>query len=202
MGQRFILAFGAAVICGLLTSANGSTIGITNYTQFTGAALNDFPSGNGLPVRTIGSVTITPSYAFGHGSFVSFPLGGVDDPGSGNGYTTSPPLTLTFSQPVAGFGATFMHFVLQPPSKIEAFSATDQLLGSVLSSGYVSGGATPDFVAVWSNATDIAKVRLSTSGSDFSVDAYALTLTPDVPEPTFAVVLPAVVGLMAGRRRR
>src|SRR5262249_34867560 len=119
-------------------------------------------------------------------------------------------LTLTFSQPVAAFGVTFMHYNTtysgnqgqSSPAQIEVFDSSSNLLGIVLSSGFLNGLGTPDFVALQSDAVDIATARISGTAATkaYAADTYALSLIPQsVPEPAGMILLPLILSLRLRR---
>src|SRR4051812_42795370 len=98
-----------------------SIIPVTGFTQISGASFYDAPSGNVVFPQTIEGVTVTPNPSFLNVSFASFtaPQHGPDVPGDGAGFGSISsgafgvtPLVLDFSQPVAAFGVTFLHVII------------------------------------------------------------------------------------------
>jgi hypothetical protein len=189
-------------------------IGITNYTQLPGAALLDLAHTNHVPALfNLLGINVTSPHELTHGAFGGVMPGGVDDPGDDGGFISTNidgPITYTFSSPVAAFGATFSHdrpnnpLGLGSPALIEAFDASNNLVGSVTSSGALSTTMdTLDFVAVWSTQRNIKTARFSSSSGAFAVDAYGLSLTP-LPEPSSEIAFAAslIITQMRGRRKR
>lgn len=169
-----------------------------------------------------GPVTLTPDNLYMSGAFFNFtPSGNPADFSSGDGYAASlkgnwkaGPLALTFSSPIAAFGATFVHFApdhvfgmwgADQPATVSAYdgpNASGRLLGAVASSGWQGpGSASFDFLGLWSDALSIQSVILSgiSEGKTFAVDGYGLSLTP-IPEPGTMALLP--MGLVCVLFRR
>src|SRR5580704_17577923 len=101
--------------CGFL---NAGMMEVTGFTQITGAQFYNPPSSNVLAPVTIGGVVITPQVSLLNESFAAAnaPQFGPAVPGNGAGFGSdstgfggATPLMLDFSQPVAAFGATFVH---------------------------------------------------------------------------------------------
>jgi hypothetical protein len=197
----------------LFSSAPASSVSVGDFTQLADASfidvgrvyVNGTPAISGATSASGGGVNIT-----GHPSNVG-KLGigelsgsSASDPGDGEGWAagsiTRPsfgddPVILDFDIPIAGFGASFLHFsnpVFEPysaPALIEVFdlpAGNGNLLGSVTSSGGTI--AQRDFVGIWANSRIIRSAVLSVSTGSFGVDGYAVTLTP-LPEPSALVIL-------------
>jgi hypothetical protein len=200
---------------------NADTIGVTGFTQITGAVFYDAPSSNALAGPTIEGVTITPNPSLANESFADANAAqyGPDVPGSGGGFGSDStgfggvfPLILNFSQPVAAFGATFVHFenVATDPSftfpvSLQVFSGqngTGTLLGTVLDSAgdiTLQGPAFADFRGLRSSSLNISSVIISGTSppsGGFQVDGYAISLVP-TPEPTLCI--PTILGLVGLR---
>ena len=208
----------------MLTSifpAFGASLIPAEYEDFISPmAGNVLGDGAGVQAVEAGTVTIQPQTpgstrgSFGSGApnfeppFVTNPF-----PRDGEGFVSfnggnipasdRASVVLTFSEPVAGFGATFFHREITffdqttgsgQPATIQLFSGeqgTGELLGQVQSSGLVEGAfTTVDFVGLLSDERNIGSAVLF--GPDplngFAVDAYAVTLVP-IPEPTSLVVV-------------
>jgi hypothetical protein len=184
---------------------NGSVIGITGFTEIMGASVYDAPSSNRLAVVAIGSVTATPNLMLLNESFtgVRAPQYGPDVPGNGAGFGSdftgfggARSLTLDFSQTVAAFGATFVHFQNIPddpsftfPVTIRVFGGRDgkgTLLGTVTDSAggvTLQGPAFADFRGLWSTDLNISSAVISGTSptGGFQVDGFAISITP-MPE--------------------
>ena len=199
---------------------NAAMIEVTGFTQITGARFYDAPSGNALTPVTMGGVVITPQVTLLNESFggVNAPQYGLDVPGNGAGFGSDStgfggvtPLMLNFSQPVAAFGATFVHFeniAIDPsfmsPVSIQLFSGlnrTGTLLGTVIDSSEgvtLQGPAVADFRGLWSDSPQIRSAEISATSrpsGGFQVDGYAISVTP-IPEPfTLVLVGGGLIGL-------
>ncbi len=195
---------------------------VTNFTDISGANFIDLPATDSLDQKIFGPTIISASIPFASGSFAAFTKGGINDPGSGDGFFTDTvgvgraisSITLDFSSPLAAFGVTFEHF---PPNRgagdpalLEVFDGpqgSGNLLGEVTSSGWLGGdGGTPDFVGVWSNAVNIRSAVLTGTGPThgFAVDGYGVSFTPappsfaSIPEPaTLTLLSTGFIGLFA-----
>jgi len=201
---------------------NASTIAVTGFTQITGAGFYDAPASTFVASPTIGVVTITPEPTFLNALFNSAnaPQYGPDVPGTGGGFGSdgvagAVPLILNFSQPVAAFGATFVHIypVFTDPSftfpvSLRVFSGLDgtgTLLGSILdSAGGITFEGTPfaDFRGLWSDSLDIRSAEIGGMGlsGGFLVDGYAISVVP-TPEPIMGIAtLFGLTGLGIFRR--
>jgi hypothetical protein len=132
------------------------------------------------------------------------PQYGPDVPGDGAGFGSdftgfggAGSITLNFSEPVAAFGATFVHFynvTWDPsftwPATIRVFSGADgtgQLLGTVSDSGgnvTQQGAAFADFRALWADSPTIGSAVIGGSlpSGGFQVDGYAISTIP-MPQP-------------------
>jgi hypothetical protein len=219
MGRWWTSLFGLICILTHGGMLHAAMIEVTGFTQIMGARLYDAPSGNGLAPITIGTVVVTPQVSLLNESFagVNAPQFGPDVPGDGAGFGSdatgfggAPPLMLDFSQPVAAFGATFVHFEnigTDPsftfPVSMQVFSGpngTGTHLGTIMDSPEgitLQGPAFADFRGFWSDSPQIRSVEISPSSQNggFQVDAYAISLTP-VPEPlTLLLVGGGLVGL-------
>jgi hypothetical protein len=234
---RWLMTISFAAWLLTLTGAKTLNAGIiTDFSQITGASFYDAPANNVLASPTIGSVTVTPHStagfisqawpAFGAVAGVVATQYGSAVPGTGGGFTENvtaagggpyTSLTLDFSNPVAAFGATFMHFqnVANDPSwtlpvTIQVFSGLDgtgSLIGTVTDPGGGSfqGPAFVDFRGVWSNSVNISSAIISASSppsGGYAVDGYAISLTPQsTPEPmTMLLTTVGLVGLGIVRR--
>jgi hypothetical protein len=204
---------------GLLTAA---IIEVTGFTQITSARFYEVPASNALTPVTMGGVVITPQVSLLNESFAgaNAPQFGPDVPGNGAGFGSdstgfggATPLMLDFSQPVAAFGATFVHsqniandasFTF--PVSIQLFSGlngTGGLLGTVTdSAGGVKyqGPAFADFRGLWSDSPLIRSAEISATSSQsggFEVDGYAISVMPmPTPEPlTLVLVGGGLIGL-------
>jgi hypothetical protein len=197
-----------------------ATIGITGFTQITGASFYDAPNSNIADSPTIDGITITPNPSFLNFSAAGGSPNPPDVPGDGGGFGSVAggfggvvPITLDFSQPVAAFGATFIHsgsgFSLPSPAEIQAFdglNGTGTLLGTITDSG--GNGTSEDFSGLWSSGLDIQSVIISSTPPDggYAVDGYAISLIPlesQVPEPSALGLLVTGLALLlvVGRRR-
>jgi hypothetical protein len=211
---------------------NASVIEVTGFTQIAGAAFYDAPQNSVLSPQTIGAVTITfqptqVNAVFGY-SVDQIPQHGPDVPGDAQGFGSLPnvytDLILNFSQPVAAFGATFLHFfegigISNPadlPVRLEVFSGPDgtgTLLGTIIDS---TGGVRPprtlfeDFRGLWSSDPDIRSALISATSQPyggFLVDGYAISVVPvvlePVPEPkTLLLLAGCSIGLAIALRRK
>jgi hypothetical protein len=118
---------------------------------------------------------------------------------------------LDFSQPVAAFGATFVHLEntaddssFTSPVSIQLFiglNGTGTLLGTVTDSAggvQLQGPAFADFRGLWSDSPQIRSAEISAisqQNGGFQVDGYAISLIP-MPEPlTLVMVGAGLVGL-------
>lgn len=225
---RLSMLFGAALGCGF-----SAVIPVVDrFTSFPNRFVADI--GNqaqfGLPLGgdnivgpfTVGGVTITPGNApFINGLyFASAATGGgrevnsPDIPGNAAGAVVSnnstffqnhlPNLVLNFSEPILGFGTTFLHDISGQPQQLNAsgpasvsvftgLNGTGTLLGTVSDSGGVN---VLHFIGLLSDTADIQSAVLSSSGpfGAFQVDAYGLSVAPTtppgpVPEPRSATML-------------
>lgn len=175
----------------------------TLFTSIAGGAFIDLPATSFLTPVTAQGVTITSSND-ADGSFFNFTAGTADAPGSGDGFldfnnadfSNVSPLTLNFSTPVAAFGVSFMHMAptiengnFTDPAVLKVYdgpNGTGNLLGTVTSSGFVSGvnplnpNGNQSFVAVLSSRANIESAVLVGTGPNlgFAVDGYALSATP------------------------
>lgn len=229
LGVGFSLALIACLIITGAFKASGTTLVPAEYEDFVSPmAGNVLGGGDGLQTVVAGSITIQPQNpggtrgGFGSGKppFVTAPF-----PRDGEGFLSynggnipsldRDSIVLTFSDPVAGFGATFFHreipFSDQPigtgqPSTIQLFSGvegTGDLLGQVQSAGLVGSSSTStDFVGLLSEERNIRSAVLfgPSPRNGFAVDAYAITLVP-LPEPSSLVAV-AFVGTLHLRRPR
>jgi hypothetical protein len=190
-----------ALFCLFATSEalRAQAIQVSRFTQISDGVFYDWGSTSCLagacsPTSvTIGPVNVT--YTFLTGSFSGSPPQniGLDVPGDGHGFIgggIKNDTTWNFSQPVAAFGATFVHFNQpafpgpQPslPATIEVYTGlngTGTLVGSMTDAGSTSTVPTANFVALWSSSANIQSAVIKTSpGNQFWVDGIALSLTP------------------------
>ena len=160
------------------------------------------------------------------GSFGAYPNGTEDDPGNGEGffsYDPWPAAIVDFSDPIAGFGVSFMHsgpstdparHTFSEPATITVYdgpNGTGNVLGTVSSSGYqgvCNTACVPppyqDFVAIWSSDLDIQSAVLSGTSSihEFAVDGIAISFTP-IPLPSaFYLFGSGLLGLVGIARRK
>jgi hypothetical protein len=193
-------------LTGRISVLNADTIGITGLTQITGAVFYDAPAANSLASVTIGGVTVTPHPSILNEAFagVNAPQYGPDIPGTGGGFGSDStvsgggPLILDFDQPVAAFGATFVHVenVVSDPSFIfpvtlQVFSGLDgtgTLLGTITDSPggvTVQGAYFADFRGIWSSSLNILSAVISGTPPDggFLVDGYAVSVIPSAASP-------------------
>jgi|GEM_PF-6706152 len=218
----------ASLLTAILLATNAwgmdSLWSTTRFQDISGAAFLDLPGSSVLGPLVSGPVTITPDNLYMSGAFFNFtPSGNPADPSSGDGYAASlqgnwkaGPLTLTFSSPIAAFGATFVHFApdhvfgmwgADQPATVSAYdgpNASGRLLGSVASLGWQGPGpASFDFVGLWSDSLNIRSVILSgtSGGKTFAVDGYGVSLTP-IPEPGAMALLPMGLVCLLFRRLR
>jgi hypothetical protein len=207
---------------------NAAVMDVTGFTQITGAGFYDAPASNVLTSVTIGTVVIKPDVSMLNESFAGAmaPQYGPDVPGDGSGFGSdsqgfdgATSLMLDFSQPVAAFGATFVHLEtvqddtsFASPVSIQLFSGLDgtgTLVGSVTDAteGVVmQGPAVADFRGLWSDEAQIRSVEISSTypkGGGFQVDGFAVSLTPmPIPEPlTLVPVGTGLIGLGIVLRR-
>lgn len=210
--------------------ASGSTLIAAEYGDFVNPFVGNVGDPDNLGVRSVaaGPITITPlNPGRTRGGFgVNNPIFGTNPfPGDIEGFISynggnipasdRDEVVLTFSEPVAGFGVTFFHSVIQffgdptgvsLPSTIQVFSGeagSGQLLGKVQSSGLPEDvRQVRDFVGLLSDQRIIRSAVLT--GPDpfhgFAVDAYAVTLTP-IPEPS-SLFLAALIGVPLMMRRQ
>ena len=188
---------------------------VTGFTQITGASFYNPPASNALTPVTIAGVIVTPQVSLMNESFggVNAPQFGPDVPGKGAGFGSestgfggATPLMLDFSQPVAAFGATFVHLenVADDPSftspvSMQLFSGlngTGTLLGTVTDSAggvKLQGDAFADFRGLWSDSPLIRSAEISAStlqSGGFQVDGYAISVIPmPTPEPLTLVLV-------------
>jgi hypothetical protein len=218
MNTKFKTLWLLPLLTGVSVS-NATTIGVTRFTQIAGASFYDAPPNNVLASPTIGAITVTPHPTLLNTDFfaANAPQYGPDVPGSGDGFGSSStgfggavPLILDFSQPVAAFGATFVHFqnVASDPSftfpvSLQVFSGQDgtgALLGTIIDTagGVTLGGpAFADFRGLWSSSLNISSAEIvgtSPPNGGFLVDGYAVSVFP-VSEPS--VEVPTLLGLIA-----
>jgi hypothetical protein len=204
---------GLALAFGLFKSAPASTVSVDDFTQLTDSTfidvgrvyLNGIPAISGATSASGGGVNIV-----GHPPSVGqLGLGvlagpSASDPGDGEGWAAGSitrnsfgdgPVVLDFDIPIAGFGASFLHFLnpnfepFSAPALLEVFdmpTGNGNLLGSVISSGGTV--AQRDFVGIWTNTRIIRSAVLSVTTGSFAVDGYAVTQTP-LPEPSAFVLL-------------
>lgn len=205
---------------------------LNNFTAFPNRFVADVGNQSQFPLPlggdniigpfTIGGVTITSSNApfFSGLYFASGSTGGggelnsVNIPGNDagatffNGPITGFPLTeldLNFSQPIFGFGTTFLHeisgqpqfFNASGPAVIRVFSglnATGTLLGTITDNGGVN---LLSFIGLLSDTANIQSAILTSTGPTgaFEVDAFGLSVAPGV---TPSIPEPATLWLMAG----
>ncbi|MBX7164819.1 MAG: PEP-CTERM sorting domain-containing protein [Pirellulales bacterium] len=204
-------------ICASETS-RAASVGVTDYRQISARNFADLPAHNLIPLVQLGPATIATTPNLTTGSFASFPLGGPDNPGGGDGYLSRSlgvgiPLThvtVDLSSPVAAFGATFAHNTqngLHLSGSLTVYdgpAGTGNIVGSILSSGLLDGQTSNiDFVAIWSDAANIRSAVLTGIGDDhaFAIDGYGASLTP-TPEPASWVLLAiGSAGLALAARR-
>lgn len=213
-GLIWLLAHGGSLIA--------AVIEVTGFSQITGARFYQPPASNALTPVTMGAVVITPQISLLNESFggVNAPQFGPDVPGNGAGFGSdstgfggATPLMLDFSQPVAAFGATFVHSdnISDDPSfispvSIQLFSGlngTGTLLGIVIDStggAKLQGPPFADFRGLWSDSLLIRSAEISANtpqSGGFQVDGYAISVIPmPTPEPlTLALVGSGLVGL-------
>ena len=200
---------------------NAGMLDVTGFTEITGAGFYNPPSSNALTPVTIEGVVVSPQVSLLNESFggVNAPQFGPDVPGDGAGFGSdstgfggATPLMLEFSQPVAAFGATFVHLenVADDPSftspvSMQLFSGlngTGTLLGTVTDSAggvKLQGDAFADFRGLWTDSPLIRSAQISstTQSGGFLVDGYAISVIPmPTPEPlTLFLVGGGFVGL-------
>jgi hypothetical protein len=206
----------ALAFCGAASLATGGTVTTSDFTEISSAEFVDIVLAHD-PIVFFGSVVATPSTTSSPGAFSNWPTAGPADPGSGDGFVMyDTPLVLDFDAPLAAFGVTFYHHYpsifggrMVNPATLEVFdgpNGSGNSLGTVSSTGYTGPeNGNPDFVAVWSDTTNILSARLIGTGANlgFGVDGYGASMQP-VPEPQ-TVLLLAVAGvtpLVLGWRRR
>lgn len=215
------------LLLSLISWPLGATVitGLDNFTSFPNRFVADIGNTSQFPLPlggdniigpfTVGGVTISSGNApFINGLyFASAATGGghetnsPDIPGNDAGAIISnntgffqmalPTLVLNFSQPIAGFGTTFLHDVSGQPQQLDAhgpatvtifsdLDGTGTVLGSASDFG---GGDVLDFIGLLSDTPNIQSAVLSSSGpfGAFQVDAYGLSVVPvqqnAVPEP-------------------
>ena len=186
---------------------------------------------------TIGGVTITSGNAplinglyFASGSTGGSKLANSPDtPGNDAGAVISatsffqnqlPDLVVNFSQPIFGFGATFIHDISSQPQFLNASGpATISVFSGLNGSGTLLGttsdfGGTNivDFIGLLSDTPNIQSAVLSSSGptGSFQIDAFGISVNPaavvppaPVPEPAgFGLALIGLALCAAGRRGR
>jgi hypothetical protein len=173
---------------------------VSRFTQIADATFFDWPSTNCVTPPTCNSLTINSvdiTYTFLNGGFSVGPISaiqqlGPDAPGDGRGFSAGEffnnDTTFNFSQPIAGFGATFIHFLIpgitQPmpslPATIQVYTGlngTGSLIGSMTDTGGTQLSA--DFMALWSTTANIRSAVIKSSPAGiFDVDGIAISLTP------------------------
>lgn len=231
LNMKRYMSLAVCLVLAATVPAAGSTLVVAEFEDFISPLAGNVLSGGGVQTVVAGTVTIQPQNpgrtwgGFGSGIanfeplFVTTPY-----PRDGEGFISynggnipssdRDSVVLTFSEPVAGFGATFFHrritFFDQLtgvglPATIQLFSGEQgagALLGQVSSSGLVDEAfTTVDFVGLLSDERNIRSAVLFGPGplNGFAVDAYAVTLVP-IPEPS-TVILAALILTMTGRRR-
>jgi hypothetical protein len=98
---------------------SAGVVEVTEFSQISGAQFYDAPASNSVNPVTVGTVIVTPTVSLLNESFAgaNAPQYGPNVPGNGAGFGSdstgfggATPLMLNFSEPVAAFGATFVHF--------------------------------------------------------------------------------------------
>jgi hypothetical protein len=111
---------------------------------------------------------------------------------------TDPTITISFDTPVTWFGVWYTSF---DPLTLEAFDASNNLLGTVLGGPNTDGTTGATSFLVFSDS-GIASVNLTSSPGLFTLD----DVTTTVPEPsTFVLLATAFIGVifvsrLSGRR--
>ncbi len=218
---------------------------VNNFTSFPNRFVADIGNASQFPLPlggdnivgpfTVGGVTITSGNAplINGLYFASASTGGgrevnsPDIPGNAASAVVSgnatffqmhlPDLVVNFSQPIFGFGTTFLHDVSGMPQQLDAsgpamvsvftgLNGTGTLLGSVADRGGVN---VLDFIGLLSDTADIQSAILSSSGpfGAFQADAFGLSVGPAAPpasaapEPgSFGLVLLGLLGYGLARR--
>jgi hypothetical protein len=226
----FLASSGASLPASVIAVRNGFTTFPNHFVADIGNT-NEFPlplgADNVVGPFTVGGVTITSGNApFIAGIyFASGSTGGgrelntPDIPGNAGGAVISdnaeffqnflPNLILNFSQPISGFGATFLHDISGLPAQLNAsgpatvsvftgLNGTGTLLGSVTDTGGVN---LLDFIGILDSTAEIQSAVLSSSGpfGAFQVDAYGLSVSPvstaPVPEPGGGLLATGALGM-------
>lgn len=216
-GKRLALIGLVALASQLAGPAQACIVHVDDFTRMQGAIFIDL---GGSPTGAVGagvSITGNPPMVgwLGLGSSAG-PT--AADPGDGHGWAAGSivahrfgdvPVVLDFDIAIAGFGVTFMHFLLpvfQPfdqPGVLEVFdgpAGSGQRIGVVRSSG--GGFEHLDFVGIWSGTANIRSAVISVSSGSFAVDGYGVTRQV-VSVPSALLLLgPAFLALAASRRTR
>ena len=199
---------------------SAGVIEVTEFSQISGAQFYDAPASNSVNPVTVGTVIVTPSVSLLNESFAgaNAPQYGPNVPGNGAGFGSdstgfggATPLMLNFSEPVAAFGATFVHFEntrrdssYRSQVSIQLFSGLDgtgTLLGTIVDSW--EGVATQQYAVasfrgLWSDRTEVRSAEISASyphNGGFQVDGYALSVDP-MPSPEPSILVLAGTGLI------
>src|SRR5581483_1252794 len=152
---------------------------ITGFSQITGASFYDAPSGNVLSTPSVGSILVTPRPLSGYAVFSGTVAPSQDAPGDGTGFASDPSsssfipfVIFDFSQPVAAFGASLVHFQNGSgnpytfPVTVQVFDGsggTGNLLGTTTDLG---GAGSPGFIlanfrGLWSSSLNIRSAVIS-----------------------------------------
>lgn len=193
---------------------SAGVVEVTEFSQISGAQFYDAPASNSVNPVTVGTVIVTPSVSLLNESFAgaNAPQYGPNVPGNGAGFGSdssgfggATPLMLNFSEPVAAFGATFVHFEntrhgssYESQVSIQLFSGLDgtgTLLGRIVDSWEGVATQQPAFAnfrGLWSDRTQVRSAEISASypqSGGFQVDGYALSVDPmPIPEPLILVL--------------